>query len=445
MNLNKLSTEVSALMEANKCKVYLVGECVLDLLVHDEIRSKVEIATDVPISDLFIVFSNDTRYRILFTTSNQLVIRDNESATAFTVSNFRNILGVACDDIDGHLFSKGLNVTSMAYDVTEKELIDPSNVQEDIKNKVVKINSEYSFTNSPILLFNLAFMCAKLGYKLDGKSAMYAAKNVDLLGGISTSLIHSALEKYFTELKYPSAALRILNSFGVLKRVLPELAFSKGYRPNYTTHEDVYTHTLKVIDSVPKGRPLVRWAALFHDLGKMCILDGCDANTVKFNTYQCKSAKMGLEIMARLSFSRKEMLAVERIVKHECVMAYSSDDELLSFVNKIGIANIQDALLLEASHRISGSYSFDTTKSWLSIYKRRLHRVLIQEGKFTVKNLAVNGYDLMKWLKIEQGPIIGQVLNELFGLVKHDVFSNNVSLLKKLSFTHYHRLIEKST
>ena len=444
MKVNKVGLEVSKLLAANKRQAYLVGECVMELVVYNKIQARLEIATNASITELFTIFSENSAYEILYTTNDKIVARAAGASEVFTISVYKTIYDGAARTVDEYLFSKGINVYSMAYDAIKEEIIDPLDVQQDIKEQVVKVNSEWSFATDTKLTFKLAFVCARLGYKLDGKSAMYAAKDAYSVEFMPASTIRDAIDKYFSELKRPSVALRILNRVGVLKRILPELAYSKGYKISFTDVIDLYNHTLRIIDIVPKGRSIVRWAALFHDLGKMRSCEGYGTANVKFTNYRDQSAKVAMEVMSRLLFSKKEMFTVERIVKNEVHLHYSLEEELLAFIDRVGAANIQDVLLLEASHRMGGAYDFDSTRSWLAMYRRRIHHLMVKEDRFTVKDLVINGYDLMKWLKIDQGELIGDILTKLFRIVRYNVFSNNVTFLKRLSISYYNETHKKS-
>ena len=387
MNVSKIGVEVSKLLVANDRQAYLVGECVMELVVDGEITSRLEIATDANITELFTIFSENPDYTIVYTTNDKLVVRAKDVFDAFTISVYKTIYDGSAKIVDEYLFSKGMNMHSMAYDAIKEELIDPLNVQEDIKAQVVRVNSEFSFIHDTRLIFKLAYVCAKLGYKLDGKSAMLAAKSSYLVDYMPATAIRDELDKYFTDLTRPSAALRVLNSIGVLKRILPELACSKGYKTTFTDIVDLYNHTLRLIDIIPKGRPLVRWIALFHDLGKMRSCEGYGTANVKFIQYRDQSAKVAMEVMGRLHFSTQEIFTVERVVKNECLMHHSSNEDLLAFIDRVGPSNIPDALLLEASHKLCGAYDFETTRKWLAAFRGRIHYLMVKEERFKIKDL----------------------------------------------------------
>jgi len=66
--------------------------------------------------------------------------------------------------------------------------------------------------------------------------------------------------------------------------------------------------------------------------------------------------------------------------------------------------------------------------SWrLEKFKKRLEEV--QQQPFSVKDLVVNGKDVMEVLKIPSGPKVGEVLNKLFEEVEQDLSRNNKDYL----------------
>lgn len=451
MKINDSTMAVAKLLKVGAYKACLVGEGVLDLVLHGEIRTnKIEIATNARMNEVSLLFTTDNEdYTILYTSYNMITVRHKESDMYFQISTFTKLTKSGAitptDTVEPYLFFKNVNVYSMAYDLHKKELIDPYRVQQDIKDKVIKVNTEDAFNREITLPFKVAFLCASLGFKLDGKSASQMARQAHLIKIVSGGNIRNALDKFFTDLRNPSIALRILYNTSVLKLILPELAASNGYTLTYLDCDDLYVHTLKMIDMMPSGRPKARWAALFHDLGKLKSCSNYGTGSVSFDGYETKSAETAMQIMGRLSFSRKDMMDVVRIVHTECQVQYSGEKEVMGFVTQIGAHNLNDALMLEAGHRIlKGVYGMTATKNWMGMYKRRVHYLRVKNDQFAIKDLVISGYDLMNWLKIEQGPIIGDILSKLFLLVKQDIFSNNITLLKNLSISYFNRVHEKN-
>lgn len=451
MKINDSTMAVAKLLGVGAYKACLIGEGVLDLVLHGEIRcKKIEIATNATVNELSLLFTTDNKdYTILYTSYNMITVRYKECDTYFQISTFIRLTKAGAitptDCVEPYLFFKNVNVHSMAYDLHKKELIDPHGVQQDIKDKVIKVNNEDAFNREITLPFKIAFLCSSLGFKLDGKTASQMARQSHLIKIVSGGNVRNALDKFFTDLRKPSIALRILDRTSILKLILPELAASNGYLLTYLDCDDLFDHTLKVVDMMPSGRPKARWAALFHDLGKLKSCENYGTARVSFDGYETKSAETAMQVLGRLSFSRKDMMDIVRIVRTECQVQCSGEKELMDFVTKVGAHNLNDSLLIEASHRIlRGVYGMTATKNWMGMYKRRVHYLRVKNDQFVIKDLVVSGYDLMNWLKIEQGPIIGEILSKLFLLVKQDIFSNNITLLKNLSINYFDRVSKKN-
>ena len=66
----------------------------------------------------------------------------------------------------------------------------------------------------------------------------------------------------------PSVGLRLLSETGLLASISPELAAQRGVPQNKVPGEDLWDHTLRSVDAAPAARPIVRLAALLHDIGK---------------------------------------------------------------------------------------------------------------------------------------------------------------------------------
>jgi poly(A) polymerase len=69
----------------------------------------------------------------------------------------------------------------------------------------------------------------------------------------------------------PSVGFRLLDASGILPLILPEIDLLKGIETkDGIGHKDNFNHTLLVLDNVAEmtTNSWLRWAALFHDVGK---------------------------------------------------------------------------------------------------------------------------------------------------------------------------------
>lgn len=124
--------------------------------------------------------------------------------------------------------------------------------------------------------------------------------NKGLLPRISTERITHELQRL---LLGEHAGRALTATVDVLAAVLPELVAMKGFEQRTPYHiYDVLEHTARVLDGVPPY-PLVRWAALFHDMGKPAAFFTDEDGTGHFYGHAAISVMLARGIMGRLALS----------------------------------------------------------------------------------------------------------------------------------------------
>ena len=144
------------------------------------------------------------------------------------------------------------------------------------------------------------------------------------------------------------------------------------------------------------------------------------------------STKIAINIAERLRFSKKESEKFITLVRwHQfTVDENQTDTALRRFLKNVGLENVEDMLALRVADRLGGGAR---ETSWrLEEFKKRL--VEIQKQPFAIKDLKINGRDVMETLDIKPGPEIGKILNELFEkVVNKEIENNKEALLKYLT------------
>jgi putative nucleotidyltransferase with HDIG domain len=106
-----------------------------------------------------------------------------------------------------------------------------------------------------------------------------------------------------------------LDRTGLLEEILPEVSAMKGVQqpPEYHPEGDVWTHTLLMIESLPKGAsPTLAIGVLLHDVGKPPTFRIADR--VRFDGHVEVGVVMARQIMSRLRFANDEIRQVEELV-----------------------------------------------------------------------------------------------------------------------------------
>lgn len=111
------------------------------------------------------------------------------------------------------------------------------------------------------------------------------------------------------------AALEWLRATAILPVLFPELSATVDLvQETGRQHKDVWAHTKQVVRQTVR-RPLVRWAALLHDIGKVPTRTYTD-NGVHFHGHAEVGARMFDKVSQRLAFARDERQTIRFLVRH---------------------------------------------------------------------------------------------------------------------------------
>jgi poly(A) polymerase len=112
------------------------------------------------------------------------------------------------------------------------------------------------------------------------------------------------------------AGLQWLEEAGALATLLPELHATVNFSQEAgRRHKDVWEHTKQVVWQAA-GRPLVRWAALLHDIGKVKTRTFTDDGKVHFHRHSEVGARMFEDISRRFRFDRESSRTLRFLILH---------------------------------------------------------------------------------------------------------------------------------
>jgi poly(A) polymerase len=110
-------------------------------------------------------------------------------------------------------------------------------------------------------------------------------------------------------------ALEWMHQAGILRTLVPELEATVDLvQEAGRQHKDVWAHTKQVVKQTVR-RPLVRWAALLHDIGKVPTRTFTD-DGVHFHGHAEVGARMFDKVYPRFAFARDERQTIRFLVKH---------------------------------------------------------------------------------------------------------------------------------
>jgi poly(A) polymerase len=135
------------------------------------------------------------------------------------------------------------------------------------------------------------------------------------LAALAPDQVRKALEQVLMG-KAANLGLEWLHDAGVLAVLLPELEATVDFSQEVgRRHKDVWEHTKQVVMQAP-AKPLLRWAALLHDVGKVTTRALLPDGRVTFHRHAEVGARMFGTIARRLGFPRGDRQRVAGLILH---------------------------------------------------------------------------------------------------------------------------------
>jgi poly(A) polymerase len=177
------------------------------------------------------------------------------------------------------------------------------------------MNAIASFGAEPSGLLDLAVAVAREGTLPPPEIAAAARGAAPLLGELPPDRLRAAIEAVIMG-RSLDVGLQWMHEAGVLGILLPELEVTVDFSQEAgRRHKDVWEHTKQVVrQTVP--HPLVRWAALLHDIGKVKTRVILPDGKVTFHRHAEVGARMWDPIAKRLSFGKPDRDKIRFLILH---------------------------------------------------------------------------------------------------------------------------------
>ncbi len=313
---------------------------------------------------------------------------------------------------------RDLTVNALAYDAMRRELLDPHGGARDLERRRLRAVGEpmTRFREDALRPLRVARLAATLEMTLDAELER-ALRVVSEAGGgvvfeaVSPERVRDELEKMLTAPR-PSVGLEILRESGLLARWLPELERCVGVPQNRFHAYDVYRHSLATCDAAPAAKPVVRWAALLHDIGKPATrVERHGEGT--FYDHQRVGAELAAALLQRLRFPSDFREHVVHLIREHMFdyRAEWSDGALRRWLARVGPDQVADLFDLRIADALGNGKRQGFPK--LEPLRERITRVLAASRALTVADLAVDGHDVMRELALAPGPEVRAALDAL--------------------------------
>jgi tRNA nucleotidyltransferase (CCA-adding enzyme) len=238
----------------------------------------------------------------------------------------------------------------------------------------------------------------------------------------------------------------LLNVSGLLPLLFPALFATKYVEQPIRYHAfDTYTHTLLTLKSLQELNAdyLVRFAMLYHDVGKVAQYDAYEKAQTKEEVraiiagplnHRNSSPELMKQDFKALGFSTKEIDAIARyIAEHHTPgeILNANPDHREKKVRKLlsekGYEMVDNLFDINIADRLGQFNPLQNSSDLTDSYelKKILKKLNDEEGQFQKSDLAVNGNFLMEALALTPGPIVGEVIERVFEWVINDIPNRN--------------------
>ena len=271
-------------------------------------------------------------------------------------------------------------------------------------------------------------------------------ENSNLLQNIAKERIHDELIKVFSQ-GNPFAFISLVDEAWLMPFLFPALYATKNIHQPVRYHPfDVYTHTMLTLYELQKINKnyLVRLGMLYHDVGKTAqfaaYADGLTKEEIRaILAWPLNHRKSWPGLTERdfqaLGFSKKECEEICRYVgnhhKPEEILDGNNPanivKKLRKFLSEVGrekIDNILDVTMWDRLGQYNPLQNNSDLKDILML-TGMLETIHTEEGQFTLKDLVINGNDLIKEFNLTPGTIIGELMMRAFDWVINDIAKRN--------------------
>lgn len=344
--------------------------------------------------------------------------------------------------IEEDLSRRDFTMNAIAADLKDGTLVDPFEGQKDIKAKIIRCVGEPSerFNEDGLRPVRALRFASQLGFSIDKKTLDAIPGTLPVCAKVAVERFHDELVKMVTSPK-PSIGLKLMEECGIMQLFIPELCKCRGVEQKGFHNFDVLDHLFYACDGTPCTKADVRLAALFHDIAKPAVRAVGKDGTYTFYQHENESARLTQKIMDRLHFSRQCSTYVCHLIKQHMFFYESTwtDAAVRRFLMRIEYAQNSEVLNDLFDLRFGDLYGMNcqpASPDHLKEFSERIEKILAEQSALGLKDLAVNGKDLMA-SGIPAGKIIGQILNELLETVVDDPDFNRKEKLLNLAQNLY--------
>ncbi len=367
------------------------------------------------------------------------------------IASFRSNAESIEEDLKMRDFTINAMAVSLA-DLTDKgrgpKLIDPLGGKDDLENNILR-GCEHGFVDDPLRMLRGYRLSASFGFVIDLHTQLELKRHREKIENVSAERISYELN-CIMDSNAAYGAMKNMAESGLLWHIIPELQKGVGLDQPGSHHLDVFYHSLETLKCMERilvnpesffpgcsaqllqyleredVRRCLKWAALFHDLGKPAVYNIAHdkGGRITFYNHDLVGKRLFMEVARRLRWSTHDSSMVASLIEmhmhpfHLCNVQRREEVSrraCLKLCKKAG-ENLKGLFLLAMADSLAsrGDKAPEAMEKELVDLFCTLQEIIdhIIEPVLTGPRLLA-GNDLIEIFHLEPGPAFSAILNEL--------------------------------
>jgi poly(A) polymerase len=359
-----------------------------------------------------------------------------------------DLVGLVGGGLEQDLAARDFTINAMARPLAGGGLIDPHGGARDLRAGRLRMVSERALVADPLRTMRAVRFAVEFGFELEADTARAVAANAEGLAGVAQERVFGELRRVIGGDR-PADGLRLMETLGLARMVLPELEALQGVEQNVFHHRDVHDHTLEVLEAVRLlerdpaaaglgdhapavaavlAEPLademtrgqaMRFAAILHDAAKPQTRDVTEQGRVTFIDHDAQGADLAARVMRRMRTSERLVDYVATLTRDHLRLGFMVHERPLGrravwrYMRDTAPYQVETTVFTVADRLATRGRDAEPA---IAAHLELARHVLVQAVALRAHGAPaplLRGDELMAALALKPGPAVGRLLAQL--------------------------------